>query len=76
MEEKIHLHEGDSSYLEKLNIDYDRLRQKFESMDGYQYNSLVSGGVLKGLGFIEEDYGKNVSKLSGGQKTRVPWPKN
>ena len=28
-------------------------------------------GVLKGLGFEEEDYGKQIENLSGGQKTRV-----
>lgn len=70
LEEKIHLHEGDKAHLDKLNIDYDRLRQRFESMDGYQYDSLVKG-VLNGLGFTTDDYEKHVAKLSGGQKTRV-----
>lgn len=70
LEEKIHMHEGDKKHLDKLNIDYDKLRQLFESMDGYQYNSLV-GGVLNGLGFTAEDYTKSVATLSGGQKTRV-----
>ena len=28
-------------------------------------------GVLKGLGFPEEEFGKQISTLSGGQKTRV-----
>lgn len=70
MEEKIHMHKGDQDNLDQLNIDYDKLRQKFEGMDGYQYDSLVKG-VLNGLGFKQEDYDKHVAKLSGGQKTRV-----
>lgn len=70
MQEKIHLHEGDAKYLDKLNHDYDRLRLRFESMDGYQYESVVKG-VLTGLGFTAKDYEKSVNKLSGGQKTRV-----
>lgn len=70
IEEKIHLHSNDNEKLGSLNNDYHRLRQSFESMDGYQYGSLVKG-VLHGLGFKKDDYDKSVSKLSGGQKTRV-----
>lgn len=36
----------------------------------YAYQSEVTG-VLKGLGFTEEEFTKPVSALSGGQKTRV-----
>jgi ATP-binding cassette subfamily F protein 3 len=70
LEEKIHSHEGDKAILLKLNDDYSELRQLFESVNGYQYDSLVKG-VLNGLGFKPEDYEKSVQKLSGGQKTRV-----
>ena len=56
--------------LETLLHTYARLRQSFEDQNGYAYRSEVTG-VLKGLGFTEEDFSKQVSLLSGGQKTRV-----
>ncbi len=49
---------------------YARMSEEFERKNGYAYKSEVIG-VLKGLGFEEEDFGKYVSTLSGGQKTRV-----
>ncbi len=49
---------------------YHRLTAAFERENGYAYESEITG-VLKGLGFREEDFSKPVSTLSGGQKTRV-----
>ncbi|WP_343210370.1 ABC-F family ATP-binding cassette domain-containing protein [Anaerolentibacter hominis] len=49
---------------------YARLNHEFEQQNGYAYKSEVTG-VLKGLGFEEEEFTKSVSTLSGGQKTRV-----
>lgn len=49
---------------------YARLNHEFELQNGYAYKSEVTG-VLKGLGFAEEDFEKQVNTLSGGQKTRV-----
>ncbi len=49
---------------------YTRLNQEFEQKDGYAYKSEVTG-VLKGLGFAEDDFEKQIDTLSGGQKTRV-----
>ncbi len=54
---------------EALNV-YTRLQHEFEQADGYRYRSEIAG-VLKGLGFPEEDWEKPVRTLSGGQKTRV-----
>ncbi len=56
--------------LERMLNTYTRLMHEFEMKNGYSYKSEVTG-VLKGLGFSEEDYDKPVSALSGGQKTRV-----
>ncbi len=56
--------------LESLLKQYTNLTHKFESANGYAIRSEVTG-VLKGLGFSEEDFGMKVSTLSGGQKTRV-----
>ena len=49
---------------------YQRLTSAFEHADGYAYKSELTG-VLKGLGFTEEEFTKPVDSLSGGQKTRV-----
>ncbi len=49
---------------------YTDLTHAFEIGDGYAYKSEIIG-VLKGLGFGEEEFSKQVSTLSGGQKTRV-----
>lgn len=49
---------------------YTRLTHEFELENGYAYQSEITG-VLKGLGFTEEEFSKKVDTLSGGQKTRV-----
>ena len=56
--------------LEKMLNTYTRLTHEFEIQNGYAYQSEVIG-VLKGLGFSEDDFTKQVNTLSGGQKTRV-----
>ncbi|MCI6553569.1 MAG: ABC-F type ribosomal protection protein [Lachnospiraceae bacterium] len=56
--------------LEKLMESYSLLTHQFESGGGYSYRSELTG-VLKGLGFAEQDFSKPISTLSGGQKTRV-----
>lgn len=60
--------EGDA--LEELFQTYSRLNHEFELMNGYAWQSEITG-VLKGLGFVEEEFRKPVKELSGGQKTRV-----
>ena len=60
----------DADEMEKLLADYNQLNHEFELQEGYAYKSEVTG-VLKGLGFGEEDFDKKMSELSGGQKTRV-----
>ncbi|MDE7177153.1 MAG: ABC-F family ATP-binding cassette domain-containing protein [Lachnospiraceae bacterium] len=56
--------------LEKLMEDYASLTHRYEQENGYAYKSELTG-VLKGLGFSEDEFDKTVSTLSGGQKTRV-----
>ena len=56
--------------LEQELASYQRLMTTFEQENGYAYKSEVTG-VLKGLGFTEEEFSKPVDTLSGGQKTRV-----
>ena len=62
-------HASDSE-LENLMKLYTAKTHAFESKDGYKYRSELVG-VLKGLGFAEEEFSKQISTLSGGQKTRV-----
>lgn len=60
--------EGDA--LEDLMKQYTSLTNAFETGGGYLYRSELVG-VLKGLGFTEDEFSKPVATLSGGQKTRV-----
>ena len=56
--------------LEQMLAAYSRLNHTFELENGYAWQSEITG-VLKGLGFEEEEFDKKVSTLSGGQKTRL-----
>ena len=56
--------------LETLLDGYHRLSHEFELLGGYTYRSEVMG-ILKGLGFSESEFDRQMSELSGGQKTRV-----
>ena len=62
-----HLQEDE---LERVYDAYSKATHAFEQADGYAYKSEVTG-ILKGLGFTEEDFSRKVNSLSGGQKTRV-----
>jgi len=68
MEEKMNHLTG--AELEGLLEDYHKLSHEFELLEGYAYRSEVTG-ILKGLGFPEEEFQKRMNELSGGQKTRV-----
>ena len=58
------------SALEQAMHEYDRLQHEFEAKRGYEHESRVRG-VLKGLGFTEDEWEQPIWQLSGGQKTRV-----
>ncbi len=60
----------DGAELEEALLRYDRMNHQFEQENGYALKSEVTG-VLKGLGFEEADFEKQIDTLSGGQKTRV-----
>ena len=75
MEEKIRMMEHKMKTvtgreLDTLLSDYSRITHQFELENGYACRSEVTG-VLKGLGFSEDEFSKSVDTLSGGQKTRV-----
>ncbi len=56
--------------LEKAMNRYSALQHDFEMRNGYAVKSEITG-VLKGLGFSEDEFDKIINTLSGGQKTRV-----
>ena len=56
--------------LNRLLEKYNHLNHDFELRNGYAYRSEVTG-IIRGLGFSEEDFKRPVTELSGGQKTRV-----
>ncbi len=68
MEEKMSSLHG--AELEQLMESYNRLNLEFEMKGGSSYKSEITG-VLKGLGFAEEEFEKRMQDLSGGQRTRV-----
>ena len=67
---EIQMKNTDPGELEGLMASYTRLTHTFELANGYACQSEVTG-VLKGLGFPEEDFHRELATLSGGQKTRV-----
>ncbi|MDY0235030.1 MAG: ABC-F family ATP-binding cassette domain-containing protein [Gudongella sp.] len=70
-EELISLKSNDTDFnLDKSLLEYSDLLEKFKSLNGYGYHSEIKG-VLKGLGFTDEEFDKPVSVLSGGQKSRL-----
>lgn len=75
MEERIRQMEADMNRFQGKELEehlenYHKLLHEFEALDGYSYHSEVTG-ILKGLGFAEEEFSQQVEALSGGQKTRV-----
>ena len=75
LEKKMHelsdkMNNASDDELNSLIKQYDNARHHFEQLDGYSYESEITG-VLKGLGFEDNDFCKPISTLSGGQKTRV-----
>ena len=68
LEQEMKTTTGDA--LDSLMNTYTRLSHQFELENGYAYKSEIMG-VLKGLGFTEDDFERQIETLSGGQKTRV-----
>lgn len=56
--------------LEQKMNQYTNATHRFEQLNGFAYKSEITG-ILKGLGFAEEDFKKQINTLSGGQMTRV-----
>ncbi len=67
---ELEMKHSDGDRLSALMEQYNRISTEFENKNGYAVQSEVVG-VLKGLGFTEDEFGKQICTLSGGQKTRV-----
>lgn len=61
---------AEGAELEKILEAYNRLSTRYDHENGYAYESEITG-VLKGLGFAESDYDRDINSLSGGQKMRI-----
>lgn len=77
MEQELHKMEHEMGFFsdetegfKELSEKYTIFRNEFELKGGYSYRSHIKG-ILKGLGFLEEEFNSPVSILSGGQKTRL-----
>lgn len=72
MEEKLNepYDPSNAEYHDRLIKNYTLNQELYENRGGYTYKAEISR-VLKGLGFIENDFYKDIVNLSGGQKTRV-----
>ncbi len=60
----------DTEKMASFMDDYHKLQHQFDLQGGYTFRS-EAVGILKGLGFEQEDFEKSMNELSGGQKTRV-----
>ena len=75
LERQIRTMELEMKHLESAELEarlhsYHLLTERFEQQNGYAFQSELVG-VLKGLGFSESEFSKQINTLSGGQKTRV-----
>lgn len=61
--------ETDGSNADLLSA-YSALQGEFERLDGYVYENRITA-TLTGLGLKQDDFGRRLDELSGGQRTRV-----
>ncbi len=75
MEESLRDMEDEMNHVHGAQLDdlmerYHQTQTHFDQLGGYAWKSEIAG-VLRGLGFTDEEFDKPVDTLSGGQKTRV-----
>lgn len=63
-------HETEQDRLHAMMKEYDNLLERFSREGGYEYNSRIKG-ILRGLGFADDQFSLTIRTLSGGQKTRL-----
>lgn len=60
----------DGEALETLLDEYSRLTHSYEDLGGFSCESRAKG-IIKGLGFDEDDFNREIACFSGGEKTRA-----
>jgi len=60
----------DGEALENLLEEYSRLTHSYEDLGGFSCESRAKG-IIKGLGFDEDDFNREIACFSGGEKTRA-----
>lgn len=56
--------------LDHLLETYSQLTHQYEDLGGFSCESRAKG-IIKGLGFTEVDFGREIARFSGGEKTRA-----
>ena len=69
-EQEQNLTDTNSSKYDAQMEQYGNMLDEFEIKGGYRFRSDIKG-VLRGLGFLPEEFDKPVSECSGGQRTRI-----
>ncbi|MDD3242885.1 MAG: ATP-binding cassette domain-containing protein, partial [Eubacteriales bacterium] len=64
------VHESDPREYDRLAGEYAHLTDSFEQANGYGFESAIMG-VLRGLGFADEEIRRPARTLSGGQQSRL-----
>ncbi|MEG2251526.1 MAG: ATP-binding cassette domain-containing protein [Clostridia bacterium] len=70
LEGELERHTADEETMIRLSGEYQRLSERFTQMEGYAYEGEMLG-VLGGLGLKPEMHNREVSTLSGGERTRL-----
>ena len=60
----------DGEALENLLEEYSRLTHSYEDLGGFSCESRAKG-IIKGLGFDDDDFNREIACFSGGEKTRA-----
>ena len=60
----------DGEALETLLDEYSRLTHSYEDLGGFSCESRAKG-IIKGLGFDDDDFNREIACFSGGEKTRA-----
>ena len=76
LENKINylIEEMQVNHSEQLALEYSKLMEKYELLDGYTYKKEYEIAIKK-FGFCEEDKHKKISEFSGGQRTKIAFIK-
>lgn len=76
LENKINnlIEEMQVNHSEQLALEYSKLMEKYEFLDGYTYKKEYEIAIKK-FGFCEEDKHKKISEFSGGQRTKIAFIK-